>query len=129
MAWPSWGGQAIGVGVSTVAAVGTGVVTNVVTDQPSVPWVAAFVVLVVVMVVAQVWLTVAQRRPAGRSHGAGSVSVDGSSYEPISTRVTGVRSRVDVPADGGEHRGPGAVVIGGDARGRIDTDVDDVRER
>ncbi len=128
MTWPGWGWRAVAAGGSVVAGVATGVVTNVVTTQPTVPWLAGLGVLVVLLIGLQVWLTVADGRPAGRRRGAGSVDVEGSSSAPITTNVSGVRQAPGAPFEAGDVVGPGAVVVDGDVRGEIRTNVVDVEE-
>ncbi len=112
-----------------MVGVATGVATNVVTDQPSVPWLSGFGVLVVLLVALQVWLTVSEGGRVGRRMGAGSAYVGGSSTAPITTDVSGVRRATGASAGSGEVMGPGAVVVDGDSGGQIRTRVRDVEER
>lgn len=129
VAWPAWGSQAVAATGSVLAGVAAGVVTNVVTDRPSVPWAIGLGALVVVMIIAQVWLTVAGG--AGRSGsrtGAGSVSVRGSSSALISTDVAGVRRVPGAARSTGDRTGSGSVDVGGDSHAPIRTRVRDVEE-
>ncbi len=124
MAWPAWGTRAVAAGGSVLAGAVSGVVTNVVSDRPSLPWIVALAVLVVLMVGLQVLLTVLDHPGAASPPGAGGVSVGGSSSGSIRTDVAGVRR---VPG----HRtssGAGSVQIGGDSRAAIRTRVRDIEE-
>ncbi|MFF9127977.1 hypothetical protein ACF09J_32775 [Streptomyces sp. NPDC014889] len=105
--------RAIVAGSSVVASAASGLVTNVVTDQPTGAWWVALGVLVVVAVVLQVLVTADSG--AAQAPGAGSVAIGGAAHEAITTQVnlTG-----DVPA-----QGAGAVSVAGDARGQISTHV------
>jgi hypothetical protein len=124
MAWPAWGTRAVAAGGSVLAGALSGVVTNVVSDRPNLPWIVALAVLVVLMVALQVLLTVLDHPEPAPPLGAGAVSVGGSSSGSIRTDVAGVRQ---VP---GRRSGSGAgsVQIGGDSRAGIHTRVRDVEE-
>src|SRR6478736_8776583 len=104
--------RAVVAGSSVVASAASGLVTNVVTDQPAWPWWVALGVLVAVAVVLQVLVTA---DGGGQAPGAGSVAIGGAAHEAITTQVhlTG-----NVPA-----QGAGAVSVAGDARGQISTHV------
>ncbi len=124
MAWPAWGTRAVAAGGSVLAGALSGVLTNLVSDRPTLPWIVALAVLVVLMVGLQVVLTVLDHRGSAPPPGAGGVSVGGSSSGSIRTDVAGVRR---VPG----HRtssGAGSVQIGGDSRASIRTRVRDVEE-
>ncbi len=124
MAWPAWGTRAVAAGGSVLAGAVSGVVTNVVSDRPSLPWIVALAVLVALTAGLQVLLTVLDHRGSAPPPGAGGVSVGGSSSGSIRTDIEGVRR---VP---GRHTssGAGSVQIGGDSRAAIHTRVRDIEE-
>ncbi|MER6774742.1 hypothetical protein ABT389_33995 [Streptomyces bacillaris] len=111
-----------------VISAATGMVTNVVTDNPSGAWWAALAVLVLFGVVPQVYLhrgaSPEDSPPVVRATAAGAVAVGGSSYERISTKVVGVAGTAGGPVDQGvSATAAGAVAVGGEARAVIETDV------
>ncbi len=109
-------------GFSVAVATASGVVANVVSDRPSMPWWVALGVLTAVGVVSQGVLTLTEgRRRAGTVGAAGSVRVGGTSRAPITTRVQGVA--VEGASVDGDVLGPGAVHVDGDSYGRIATNV------
>lgn len=131
MAWPVWGSRAVAAGGSVLAGTGAGLATNAVSDRPTMPWLVGLVVLVVLMVGLQVWLSVldSRHRP-GRRVRAGGVVVGGSSIAPISTDVSGVRQAPGTaPTGDGDVASPGAAVVEGDSSGEIRTHVRDIEER
>ncbi|MGI5261431.1 hypothetical protein [Streptomyces angustmyceticus] len=126
MAGTGWK-RAIVAGVSVLASAGSGLVTNVVTDNPDWPWWAALGVLVIVAVVLEMVLTVNESDADGRGSGGsgdsnapgvGSVAVGGTAHQAITTRVSMAET------DGAMAEGAGAVSVGGDAKGAISTQVD-----
>ncbi|WP_161983035.1 hypothetical protein [Candidatus Frankia alpina] len=124
MAWPAWGTRAVAAGGSVLAGAVSGMVTNVVSDRPTLPWIVALAVLVALMAGLQVLLTVLDHRGSASPPGAGAVSVGGSSSGSIRTDVDGVRR---VPGRR-TSSGAGSVQIGGDSRALIRTRVRDVEE-
>jgi len=124
MTWPAWGARAVAAGGSALAGALVGVVTNVVSDRPSLPWITGLAVLVVLMVALQVWLTILDHHSSTPLPGAGGVSVGGSASGSIRTDVTGVR-RLRGRRSGS---GAGSVLIGGDSSGPINTRIRDVEE-
>ncbi|WP_143669159.1 MULTISPECIES: hypothetical protein [unclassified Streptomyces] len=111
-----------------VIAVATGLVTNMVTDNPSGAWWAALVALILFGVVPQIYLhggaSSGDRPPMVQAVGTGSVAVGGSSYERISTKAIGVAgAEVEAVRRGISATGAGAVAVGGEATGMIETDA------
>ncbi len=111
-----------------VIAAATGLVTNMVTDDPSGAWWAALAILILFGVVPQIYLhssaSSGDRPPVVQAAGTGSVAVGGSSYERISTNVVGIAGVEGQTAGRGiSASGAGAVAVGGEATGIIETDV------
>lgn len=117
--------RAIAAGVSVVVAAGTGLVINLVTADRSLGLWAALGALLLLGVFLQVAVSIGERRPVQRvaAVGTGSVAVGGSAGE-VRTHVHG-RINTTVPKDteGVIASGPGAVGIGGNARGPLSTNV------
>lgn len=114
--------------LTVVVAAATGLVTNFVTDKPFWAWWIALTVLVAVGAALQYYLGRAgsSEGPAGPTAalGAGSVSIGGSSRSTIKTRVVGRdQPSSSVQPRGVTTTGPGAVAVGGDVEGPIETEV------
>ena len=118
--------RAIAAGISVIVAAASGVVTSVVTTHPSRGLWVGLGVAVILGAVLQAALTFGDGKKPQRAEasGAGAVAVGGSA-QGISTHVRGTHGPAEAPSGRGEVSawGLGAVSIGGDAGGRISTDV------
>lgn len=124
-----WGGvvwRAVAAGISVIVASASGVVTALVTTHPSRGLWVALGVAVILGAVLQAALTFGEGKKPRRTQasGTGAVAVGGSAQD-IGTHVDGSHGPAATPSgrDGVSASGPGSVSIGGNAAGRISTDV------
>ncbi|WP_157734824.1 hypothetical protein [Pseudofrankia inefficax] len=116
--------------MSALAGAGAGLVTDAASRRPTLPWIAGFAVLVLLMAGSQIWLTLVDgRSPPDRRVRAGGVVVGGSSRAAIVTDVAGIRQVPGAPAGGQSVIGSGAVLVEKVSAGEIRTRVRDVEER
>lgn len=114
--------RAIATGVSAVAGVLAGAVTNMITAKWSWTWAAALVVAVLVLVASQVWISLSG--PGGgpvAATAAGSVAAGDTVDADIDVETVGLHGGVPstLPSDGVVASGPGSVAAGKNVKGKV----------
>lgn len=114
--------RATAAGVSALAGVVSGVITNSVTEKWAWPWIIGLCVTAVVIVGSQVWLTLNEQSVTVTASGTGAVAaaesvdadVDIDAQDPSSGRASNVGQ-----LDGVSATGAGAVAAGKSIRGKL----------